>query len=202
MKKFILYITFTFALFFAGCAGSSSSNPSYTNYRFLTGNLYLHTEIPVPTEIDLKFINKNHEYKYATPIYTYEWSLSAFTFIKDDVITRIRAMAPRYMKADTSFHPAENLSDPEYIDFYIKYVLTNYYPSAIKEDATYNNELNYGYSCHYPKDPDVIHCVALRITPQRNFVAIEMTAPTRSEENVKDWIVPTIESVDEKMVQK
>jgi len=160
--------------------------------------MYIYTEIPEPMEIDLKFITKRSDYKYSQPIFTYERSFASFTYIKDDVITRVMAMAPRFMKADTAFHPPENATDQEYINFHIKYALSNFYPDDAVGEITYDNEKNYGITCIYPKDQDIIHCEAIRITPHRNVVVVEMKSPTRSEDNVKEWVTPVIESVVEK----
>ena len=199
MKKALFTFATLAAFFLAGCAGSGNSkSASVFLPRFMTETMYIYTEIPEPMEIDLKFITKNSEYKYSQPIFTYERSFASFTYIKDDVITRIMAMAPRFMKADTAFHPPENATDQEYINFHIKYALSNFYPDDAIGEITYDSEKNYGITCIYPKDQDIIHCEAIRITPHRNVVVVEMKSPTRSEDNVKEWVTPVIESVVEK----
>ena len=199
MKKALFTFATLAAFFLAGCAGSGNSkSASVFLPRFMTETMYIYTEIPEPMEIDLKFITKNSEYKYSQPIFTYERSFASFTYIKDDVITRIMAMSPRFMKADTAFHPPENATDQEYINFHIKYALSNFYPDDAIGEITYDSEKNYGITCIYPKDQDIIHCEAIRITPHRNVVVVEMKSPTRSEDNVKEWVTPVIESVVEK----
>ncbi len=199
MKKALFTFATLAAFFLAGCAGSGNSkSASVFLPRFMTETMYIYTEIPEPMEIDLKFITKNSEYKYSQPIFTYERSFASFTYIKDDVITRIMAMSPTYMKVDTNFHPADGLSDQEYIEFHTKYFLSKFYPTDSVNEITYDNEKNYGLTCIYPKDQDIIHCEAVRITPHRNIVMVEMKSPTRSEDNVKEWVTPVIESVVEK----
>ena len=199
MKKALFTFATLAAFFLAGCAGSGNSKSASAFLpRFMTETMYIYTEIPEPMEIDLKFITKHSDYKYSQPIFTYERSFASFTYIKDDVITRVMAMAPRFMKADTAFHPPENATDQEYINFHIKYALSNFYPDDAIGEITYDSEKNYGITCIYPKDQDIIHCEAIRITPHRNVVVVEMKSPTRSEDNVKEWVTPVIESVVEK----
>ena len=73
----------------AGCAiPKNPNNPTLLRQRFLIETLYLDTDIPEPMEIDLKFLNTRSKFEYSKPVYTYERSLSSFTFVKDENLDR------------------------------------------------------------------------------------------------------------------
>lgn len=199
MKKASLTLAFLLSVILAGCAArlTNPNNPSLLLPHFLTGTLYLYTEIPEPMEIDLKFLNKNTKFEYSRPIYTYERSLSSFTFVSDSITTKIMAMAPRFMDADTSFHAPENASDQEYIEAHIKYLLSISYPIDPVEEITYDSKKNYGITCIRTKNHDIFHCEAVRITPHRNIVVVETRGKTESADKIQKRIIPIIESVEE-----
>lgn len=198
MKKASLALAFLLTVILAGCAiPKNPNNPTLLRQRFLIETLYLDTDIPEPMEIDLKFLNTRSKFEYSKPVYTYERSLSSFSFVKDGITTRIMAMAPRFMKADTNFHPPENANDQEYIEFQIKYFLSEYYPIDPVGEITYDSKKNYGITCIRTKNHDIFHCEAIRITPHRNIIVVETKGKNESADKVQEWIRPVIESVKE-----